>query len=129
MTSSSRSFRGEHSCRLSSTEEVRVREYAYAPLGPKRELFSLEVLYSGDGGRTWVPLPLRRSPGALVKCVFLQGEWPPQLSQRLSCDKGKIELEFSDLGHWDDTPSRTWRATYDPRWRWWNLEMIGGVRG
>jgi hypothetical protein len=87
----------------------------------------MEVSYSSDCGKTWVPLPLRRSPAALIKGLFLQGEWPPQLSQRLSCGNGKIAIEFADLGHWDDTPSHVWRATYDPRWRWWDLENIGRV--
>jgi hypothetical protein len=94
------------------------------PATPEGVTVSLEVLQSSDGGKTWRALPLRLSPWARVKCLLLDGGWPPESCQRLSCDGGKIEFEFISPDYWDNWPLKTWCATYQPFSRWWSLRLV-----
>jgi hypothetical protein len=126
-----RTLRREHRCSLRGAEQVCVREYNHMPAKPRRatsgysEYWSMEILHSADNGRTWTELPMRISPWARIKCIFLEGEWPPDMAKALSCEDGRIALDFVGPDYWDNWPLKIWRATYRPRWRWWSLEVIG----
>src|SRR5262245_36705340 len=105
-------FQDEHRCKPSPTEEVWVRSIRNSQRTTKGHLFSLEVLYSKDSGRTWEQLPMRLSPWARLKCIMLDGEWPPaSASRNLSCDNGRISFEVIGADYWE-RPLMIWRATY-----------------
>ena len=109
---------------MSDSEEVRVCEFTHIPATSKNETMSLEVLYSSDGGKSWTSLPLRRSPWGWLRCILRDGGWPPESSRQLSCEGEAIALEFVSPDYWDNWPLKIWRATYQPRWRWWSLEVV-----
>src|SRR5262249_15782483 len=124
-------FHSEQRCKVSATEEVWVRHFSMTDTKNARPMPGLEVLHSKDGGRTWGPIPLRLSPWARFACTVLDVKWPPYSGSRnLACNNGRVSFEM--VGRkWFEKPWRflnmgpediwlsIWRATYDPRRKWW----------
>ena len=129
-------FHGEQRCKVSATEEVWVRHFSMTDTNA-RPMPALEVLHSKDGGRTWETLPLQLSPWARFACTVLDAKWPPYSGSRnLACNNCRVSFEM--VGRkWFEKPWRflnvdpediwlsIWRATYDPRRKWWTLKLIG----
>ena len=121
-------FEREHRCKPSPAEEIWVRHLSNPHPPPKERPLLLEVLHSKDSGQTWEKLPLRLSPWAQFKCAMLDGEWPPASGSRnLSCDDGSISFEVLGADYWEKWPD-VWRAIYNPRRRWWTLDVIGPLK-
>ena len=104
-------------CNISDVDRVVLRELIQDKPSPEGRLWKVEVSYSRDGVSR-VQVPMRRSPISMAIRFYVP--WPPELVARLSCSRGRIRIEYADISAWGG-PIAFWAATYNARWRWWDV--------
>lgn len=79
--------------------------------GPHGESTVAEIWRTEDRGRTWHPLPWRRSVRALLSRAAFAG-WPPEWVNRMWLHDGRLAIEIREDGGPDSRMNPIWYATW-----------------